>query len=238
MQCVILAGGLGLRMRPLTEITPKALIPVEGRPFADYQLRALARQGVCDVVYCIGHKGSQIVEFVGDGAAWGLKVRYSDEGDTLLGTAGALRVAFEAGLLADNFFVLYGDSYLPIDFRLVMQRFELGSGAALMTVLRNEDRWDRSNVIFTPPRVELYDKHPDEPIRLRMKHIDYGLSVLPRGLVRSAMPSREPADLAVFFNRLSRTGKLSGYEVSERFFEVGSLEGLADFTDYVRRHEL
>src|SRR5258705_5773875 len=113
MQCVILAGGLATRLWPATQTIPKLLIPINGRPFADYQLGWLARQNVTDVVYCIGYLGEQVRAAVGDGSRLGVGVRYADEGHELKGTGGALRVALDAGLLAESFFVLYGDSFLP-----------------------------------------------------------------------------------------------------------------------------
>jgi MurNAc alpha-1-phosphate uridylyltransferase len=233
MQCVILAGGLGTRLRPATDTIPKALIPVRGRPFADYQLAWLARQTVAEVVYCIGYRGRQIVAHVGDGSAWGLAVHYVDEGSDLKGTAGALRLAFDAGLLADAFFVLYGDSYLPVEFAPVFRAFVASRRPALMTVMRNENRWDRSNVIFTPPTIALYDKRPGAEALGRMTHIDYGLSVISRDLIATRVASGEAADLADLFRDLSMAAELAGYEVTERFYEVGSQDGIADFARYL-----
>jgi|SRR5580704_895798 MurNAc alpha-1-phosphate uridylyltransferase len=235
MQCVLLAGGLGTRLRPVTDSIPKALVPVRGRPFADYQLAWLARQSVGEVVYCIGYRGGQIVSHVGDGKRWGLHVRYVDEGHELKGTAGALRLALDAGLLADAFFVLYGDSFLPIEFAPVFRAFTVSARSALMTVMRNENRWGRSNVIFAAPSIALYDKRANEPTLRRMTHIDYGLSVLSRDLVASHVGRGQAADLADVFRDLSLAGELAGYEVAERFYEVGSPEGIADFALYLER---
>jgi N-acetyl-alpha-D-muramate 1-phosphate uridylyltransferase len=233
MQCVILAGGLGTRLWPVTKTIPKALIPINGRPFADYQLALLARQQTTEVVYCVGFLGEQIRNHVGDGSAFGLKVRYIDEGDKLKGTAGALRLALDAGLLAETFFVLYGDSFLPIAFAPVLAAYHAAGRPALMTVMRNKDRWDRSNVIFTPPMVTLYDKSCDDATRARMAYIDYGLSVVSRGLIADNVPSRTTADLADVFKRLSIAGQLAGFEITQRFFEVGSPSGIADFCRHV-----
>lgn len=235
MQSVILAGGLGTRLYPITQEIPKALVPIRGKPFASYQLSWLAHQGIDEVVYCIGHKGEQIVDFVGDGSAWGLHVRYVDEGDRLRGTAGALRLAFETTHLEDAFFVLYGDSFLPVDYPPVLAHQALSGKPALMTVLRNENRWDRSNVVYAPPLVTLYDKHCDDATRAKMSHIDYGLLVLSRRLVMDEIPDKTVVDLADVLGRLSRDGELAGYEVVERFYEVGSMAGIADFGRYVER---
>ena len=111
----ILAGGLATRLRPVTEDTPKALLDVAGKPFVVRQLEYLRQQGIVRVVLCVGYLGEQIRAVVGDGSALGLEVLYSWDGPQLLGTGGALRHALSA--LGEQFMVLYGDSYLPIDFR-------------------------------------------------------------------------------------------------------------------------
>jgi MurNAc alpha-1-phosphate uridylyltransferase len=238
MQSVILAGGLGTRLYPITHEIPKALVPIRGKPFAAYQLAWLARQGVRDIVYCIGHKGEQIVDVVGDGSAWGLRVRYVSEGDDLKGTAGALRLALDTTHLNDAFFVLYGDSFLPIAYPPVIARYAEAGRPALMTVLRNDNRWDRSNAVYTPPIVSLYDKKCDDSTRLKMTHIDYGLQVLSRKLLADRIPADTVVDLADVLHRLSRKGELAGYEVTERFYEVGSLAGIEDFSRYVDQEGL
>jgi NDP-sugar pyrophosphorylase family protein len=233
MQCVILAGGLGTRLWPMTKTMPKALIPINGRPFADYQLAWLVRQLITDVIYCVGFLGEQIRNHVGDGAGAGLKVQYVDEGENLKGTAGALRLALDAGLLAEDFFVLYGDSFLPIEFAPVLAAYHASGCQALMTVMRNQDRWDRSNAIFTPPLVVLYDKGCDENTRARMAYIDYGLSVVSRALVARSVAPEVKVDLADVYKQLSIAGELAGFEITQRFFEIGSQAGIADFSRHV-----
>jgi MurNAc alpha-1-phosphate uridylyltransferase len=238
MQSVILAGGLGTRLYPITHEIPKALVPIRDKPFAAYQLAWLARQGVEEVVYCIGHKGDQIVDFVGNGSAWGLHVSYVDEGKDLKGTGGAIRLALEKTHLEDAFFVLYGDSFLPIAYPPVFEQHARSGKRALMTVLRNENRWDRSNVVYVPPLVALYDKHCDDDTRATMTHIDYGLLVLSRKLVAEEIPDGAVVDLADVLHRLSLRGDLAAFEVVERFYEVGSLAGIDDFARYVAQEGL
>jgi NDP-sugar pyrophosphorylase family protein len=234
VQCLILAGGLATRMRPLTERIPKALIPVEGRPFIDHQLGWLAGHGVTDVVLSIGYRGGELRSHVGDGTARGLRVRYVDEGSNLRGTAGAVRLAFDEGVLEERFLVTYGDSFLPIDFGDVFAAFTAGATPALMTVFRNQGRWDQSNVIFEGDRVVLYDKlRRDRPAE-DFAYIDYGLSALERRIVAAEIPSGAKADLADLFGALSRRGDLAGLEVRERFYEIGSPAGLEDFGGWVR----
>jgi len=220
MQCVILAGGLGTRMRPLTDVIPKTLLPVRGRPFAWYQLDWLARHGVTEVVYCIGHQGDQIRLY------WATEpspvaLRWVDEGEQLRGTAGALRLALAEGALDESFFVLYGDSFLPVDFAPIWSAFQSSHAPALMTVLRNEGRWDSSNVVYSDGLVTLYDKRSSAG---GMLYIDYGLSALRRSIIEESADT----DLSTLFHRLSIAGRLAGYEVAERFYEIGSPQGLLD----------
>jgi len=226
----VLAGGLGTRMRPVTEVLPKAMVPVAGRPFVHHQLDWLASEGVSEVVFCIGYRGEMIREYVGDGSRWGLGAVYVDEGSQLKGTGGALRLALEQGVLDPVFAVLYGDSFLQISIRDAWARFVESRKPALMAVLRNQGQWDRSNVIYTNGQVQLYDKTDQQAEA--MQYIDYGISILTRSVVES-LPAGEASDLAPVFNRLSTEGRLAGFEASERFYEVGSPEGLRDFEEHV-----
>ena len=237
MQCVILAGGLATRLGRVAASVPKTLVPVGGRPFAEHQLGWLAANGVTDLVYCIGHLGEQVRGFVGDGAPWGLRVRYVDEGDRRLGTAGALRLAHDEGALAEQFAVVYGDSYLPIDLPPVWEDFERRRPDALMTVFRNDGRFDRSNARLRADGLVEYDKEATGAARAAMRHIDYGLSVIDRDRVVGELIPGAPADLADVFRSLSRAGRLAGHEVGKRFYEIGSLEGLDELDALLTRRQ-
>jgi NDP-sugar pyrophosphorylase family protein len=225
MQCVILAGGLGTRMRPLTDTCPKTLLPVRERPFAYHQMHWLAAQGITEVVYSIGHKGDMIRDYWAEQPSPVSALRYVDEGPQLRGTAGALRLAHVQGVLDESFFVIYGDSFLPVEFAPIWNAFQSAGQPALMTVLRNEGRWDRGNVIYQPGRVVLYDKAATPG----MQYIDYGLSCFRREVFDAATPS----DLAVLFHDLSVAGRLAAFEVHERFYEIGSPEGLRDLEQHL-----
>jgi len=228
MQCVILAGGLGTRMWPETRTVPKTLLPIAGIPFATWQLSWLAESGIDSVVYCVGHLGQQIRDHVGDGAAWGLSVRYVDEGDDLRGTAGALRLAHDQGALEADFLVLYGDSWLQVDPPQVLRAARERREPALMTVFRNDGRWDGSNVVLEGTRVARYAKGLD-PLPAGMRWIDYGLLAFRREVIEDRVPAAWPADLAPVCGGLADDGLLAGLEVSRRFYEIGSVAG---------RHEL
>ncbi|MEE8369835.1 MAG: sugar phosphate nucleotidyltransferase, partial [Dehalococcoidia bacterium] len=196
MQLVILAGGLGSRLRPLTQQVPKCLVPVNGRPFLEYQLELLSRRGVRDIVLCVGHLGEAVLERIGSGHHLGVNVVYSWERDGLLGTAGALKNA--APLLAPEFFVTYGDSYLLLNYREIMNRFRQSEALGMMVVLRNYDRQERSNVVVRDGRVRAYDKTTHLP---GMIYINEGLSVLRRHALH-LIPNGEPISQEEFYGAL------------------------------------
>ena len=228
----ILAGGLATRLRPITEMVPKALIEVAGKPFIFRQLEYLSSQGASRVVLCTGYLGDQIESVVGAGSDFGLRVVYSPDGPTLLGTGGALMRALP--LLGERFFVLYGDSFLPCDFPVVQASFIASGQPALMTVLRNRNRWDKSNVSFRAGRIFEYDKRNP---RKEMEHIDYGLGVLTR-VAFEGYPAASPFDLADLYHELALAGKLAAHEVQERFYEIGSHEGLKETESYFSNMEM
>jgi len=234
LQCVILAGGEGTRMRPATNDLPKTMLSVGGKPFAHHQLSLLAQCGVERVLYSTGHKGQLIRDFVRNGRAWNLNVDWVEDGPTLRGTGGALRAAMDAGALEEEFLVLYGDSYLPIEMVPVEESFRRSGLPALMTVFHNRGQWDVSNVLLCGQRVELYDKLRRDARSASMEHIDYGLSVLTRDVIRQRIGAGERADLADVFHALSLEGQLAGHLATERFYEIGSAAGLAEFDALMR----
>jgi len=228
----ILAGGLATRLRPITETIPKALVDIAGKPFIVRQLTYLKTQGISHVVLCIGYRGDMIREVVGSGEVFGLKVRYSEDGPTLLGTGGAINRAIP--FLGDQFFVLYGDSFLPIDFLLVQKAYLCSKKQALMTVIKNENRWDKSNVLFIDGLLKEYNKRTP---RAEMSHIDYGLAVVAASVLKQR-PIDQAFDLADVYQDLSMRGQLTGLEVNERFYEIGSQTGLRETEEYFRSREI
>ena len=219
----ILAGGLATRLRPLTETIPKALIDIDGEPFIAHQLRLLHRAGIRRVVLCIGYLGEMIREVIGDGASFGLEIAYSFDGPVLLGTAGSLRRALP--LLDGPFFVLYGDAYLDCAYGALQQAFIDGGRPALMAVFHNQGRWDTSNVEYVDGRLITYDKWQRNE---RMQHIDYGVGIIDPSVI-AALHDDGPTDLATVYHALAMTGMLGAYEVWQRFYEIGSHEGIEEF---------
>lgn len=222
----LLAGGLATRLRPITETIPKAMVDVAGEPFIFRQLRYFKTQGIESITLCVGYLGEQIRDAVGNGTDFGLNIHYSFDGPVLLGTAGALKKALP--FLGNSFFVCYGDSYLPIDFKAVQSSYDRQGKPALMTVLRNQGQWDTSNVLLENGHLVEYNK---KNVSVAMQHIDYGLSILSADLLKD-IPLDRQSDLSDLFHSLSITSQLGFEEVSQRFYEIGSPQGLAETTEY------
>jgi NDP-sugar pyrophosphorylase family protein len=222
----ILAGGLATRLGPLTETLPKSLILINGAPFVAHQLRLLQRSGIQHVILCVGHLGRMIEDAIGDGRVFGVKVEYSYDGATLLGTAGAVKSALPK--LGEKFFVMYGDSYLTCDYAAIEQEFSRRNKLGLMTIFRNDGQWDASNVEFEEGSILAYSK---KSRTTRMRHIDYGLGIFHA----EAFARTRATDLADVYAELLQTGELAAVEVQERFYEMGSPAGLKEMTSFLSR---
>lgn len=224
----ILAGGMATRLRPITETIPKSMVEVAGEPFLAHQLRLAHRQGFRRIVLLIGHLGEQIKAFAGDGSAFGLSVAYAHDGEIRRGTGGALRAA--RYYFDEHVFVTYGDSYLNIAVEPIWEAYCRASMPAMMTVLHNRDRWDLSNVQFNGRMVLSHDKTlSGQP---GIEWIDYGLSVY-RTEIIAKWPEPEPFDLSNVSKTLAERGELAGYVVTQRFYEIGKPEGLAEANAYL-----
>ena len=226
----ILAGGLAKRLKKNTLNKPKALIDIAGKPFISRQLSYLSNQNIKNIVICTAHLGNQIKNYVGDGSKYNLKVSYSDDGDKLLGTGGSLKKA--SRILGENFFILYGDSFLPINFSLVEKSYFRQKKPALMTVFKNNDHGDKSNVYFKNKCVLYNKKNPQK----NMNYIDYGLNVV-KGSIFYNFPTNKMFDLSDVFEDLSNKSLLAGLEIYDRFYEIGSINGLNDTIDFFKKLE-
>ena len=226
MQVLIIAGGLGTRLGQLTLNQPKSMIQIFGKPFIEYQFDLLTKGSVTDVVLCLGYQGKQIADYCGDGHKFGVNLRYSFE-DKPLNTAGAIKLA--EPLLKDYFFTLYGDSYVFIDFPDMLSILQKKNKIGIMSVYQNHDRFDKSNTDVADGRVIFYSKEK----RGNLKYIDYGVSLF-RKEVLQLIPEAEPYSMGTLFNRLIERNELFAYEVKKRFYEIGSVNGLTEFTEYVK----
>lgn len=227
---VILAGGLATRLRPITEKIPKALVEVAGEPFIAHQLRLLNFHGVRRVVISAWYRGDMIRDFVGDGSAFDIQVSYVFDGDKPLGTGGAILRALP--LLNEPFFLLYGDSYLPCDYAEIQNKFTSSAQPALMTVYRNQGKWDTSNVEMSGETIVKYDKNDRSPA---MQFIDYGLGIFHPEVFQN-LKDGEYADLADIYRDLAQRKRLAAYLVQQRFYEVGSHDGLRELDEVLKKN--
>ena len=228
MQTVILVGGLATRLRPVTERVPKSMIKICGKPFLEYQIELLKDNGVLDIVLCLGYLGFKIREYFEDGKRFGVEIKYSEDGGKLLGIAGALKKTEK--YLQEQFFLLYGDSYLPYDYQEIKKYFDNLSQLAMMVVYKNENRFDRSNVVVEDGKVKVYDKKNQTK---EMVYIDSGLSIL-RKEVLKMIPENTFFDLEKVYQKLIEKEQIGAYETKQRFFEIGSFEGLKEFENLIK----
>ena len=227
MQVAILVGGLATRLEALTANVPKCMLEIYGNPFLEYQLDLLRKNGVEDVVLCTGYHEEQIIARYGNGNNYGLNIKYSSDGKSPLGTAGAIKNA--EGLLKDEFFIMYGDSYLHLDFCAVLRFFRRYKKSGLMVVYKNYDHYDRSNVVVEDKLIKRYDKQNQDS---KMIYIDYGVSLLTKETLR-LVPPNQVYSLEEFFPRLIQQKEMLAYEVKERFYQIGNPEGLNEFKLYL-----
>ena len=222
MQVVILAGGVAMRLRPLTESIPKSMLLVSGKPFLEHQISLLRSHGITDFVLCVGHLAHMITDYFEDGSKFGVRIVYSQEGEPLLGTGGAVRKA--TPFLKEEFAVTYGDSYLMVDYADLFRTFRESRLPATMVVFRNEDRWDRSNVLADGGKVVFYSKGERPPNTV---YIDAGVSVFRKEALR-LLPPQDPVGLDRLLQDLTQQQLLGAYESQQRFYEIGSFSGLQE----------
>jgi NDP-sugar pyrophosphorylase family protein len=232
-QMVVLCGGMATRIFPVTEKIPKSLLPINGKPFIKYQLDLLNDNGFTDVVLCVGYLGREI-ELIIKNKYKDINIQYSYDGDTYLGTAGAIRKALY--FLNDSFFVMYGDSYLNVEYDKIQKKFAESNKLSMITVFKNNDLYDKSNVLFEDEKVKLYSKEEPTP---DMQYIDYGLSIYDQEAF-FYVKDGEKQDLSKLMKIMISQGMMDAYEIptEQRFYEVGSFQGIKDFSEYVRKNGL
>jgi NDP-sugar pyrophosphorylase family protein len=229
MQVAILAGGLATRLRPISGTTPKSMVLIEGKPFLEYQIEFLKRAGITDLVLCVGYLSEKIERYFGDGHKFGVTITYSYDGNNFLGTAGALKRA--ESLLKEYFFVIYGDSYLFLDFQEVYANFRKSNTLALMVVYKNNNLYDLSNVAIENGMISRYDKTNTTG---DLRYIDYGTLIFGKHVMDLIPPDQMyPLERVIVDLILQR--EISAFEATERFYEIGSHKGMDEFRQYIQK---
>ena len=229
MQIVVLCGGLATRLYPVTQKIPKSMVEIDGRPFLEYQIELLKKNGIFNLVLCVGNFSEQIEQYFGNGEKFGVKIQYSHDGANLAGTGGALKKAED--LLEDEFLVMYGDSYLPFDFQKAIAFFKEKGKQGLMTVFHNANKYESSNVEAEEELVKAYSKKEKTP---EMEHIDYGLSIFKKEDLK-LLPAEGASDLSVLHLALIAEKQLLAFSVDQRYYQVGSFEGLEEFKAFIKK---
>ena len=224
----ILAGGFATRLGSLTETIPKCMLEINGKPFVSWQLDLLVENGYSDFILCVSYKSEVVQNYLGDGSNRGISIRYSLDGERQLGTGGAIKNALP--LLGSSFAVIYGDSYLPIDYLAVEQEFLNSSSQALMAIYENQNQFDASNVEFIAGKLIDYEKGRSNG---KMRHIDYGITYF-RKTAFGPWADEQSFDLSKVCYLLAKSEQLDGFEVFERFYEIGSLRGIEEFSNYLK----
>jgi N-acetyl-alpha-D-muramate 1-phosphate uridylyltransferase len=212
----------------LTVNIPKAMVPVHGRPFLEYEVELLKSRGVDDLVLCVGYLGEQIERHFGDGGWFGVRIRYSRDGKVPLGPIGALKKA--EGMLENEFFVTYGDSYLRLNYRNMMHVLQQRDALGLMAVYWNDVAYGKSDVVVRGTHIVEYNKKETKP---GMVWINFGVSAL-RKTALEGVKEGEYCDEEPFYGGLIRERQLRWFEARERFYEIGTPRGLDEFSTYVK----
>jgi N-acetyl-alpha-D-muramate 1-phosphate uridylyltransferase len=234
LACIVLTGGLGTRVKHISGPLPKSLIPFNGRPFILHHLDHLIESGIHRLLYSIGYNGDTIESLLRAQCPSHISIDFVADGPQLLGTGGAIRHVIDSLDLTEPLLITYGDSYLHIDIAALTHQYNATDKPVLMTVMRNNGQWDRSNCHYSNGSVTLYAKPGTPDYDNTFSFIDYGLLVIDPAIVTSLVPPNTPSDLSTLLTSLSRQGVLAGMEVSNRFYEIGSETGIAEFDAYLR----
>lgn len=233
MQAVIIAGGLATRLRPLTNDIPKSLISIEGKPFLQHQIELLNRYDVKEIVLCMGYMGKKIEDYFGNGNKFGARIIYSYEKEKLLGTGGALKLA--EPYLVERFFLIWGDSYVRLNYK-EMYDFHIKNSSdfdVTIAIFYNIRNYDKSNIIYERGKIKKYEKNSKD----EMKYIDAGIMVINKKILKR-IPSGKVFQIENLFSRLAKEGKMKPFLIKKRYYEIGALKGLNQFTKFVKRNQI
>ena len=223
---VILCGGLATRLGDISKETPKSMIKIGGKPFLEHQIDFLKNSSIKDIILCVGHLSEKIEDYFGNGKDFGVKITYSHDGDKPLGPIGAVKNA--EPLLEDTFFIMYGDSYLTADLQKAYSFFKQNNKLGLMVVYKNNNRYDKSNIVTKDNMVLSYGEND-------ATYIDYGTSIL-RKKTLEFIPKNTFFTTGDLFTKLIEEKELLSYEVKERFYHIGNPEALKEFRKYISHY--
>lgn len=221
---VILCGGLATRLGNLAKTVPKSMIPIEGKPFLEYQIENLKKHSFKEIILCVGHLSEKIEECFGDGSKFGVNIKYSHDGEKPLGPIGAVKNA--EPLLDDKFFIMYGDSYLTVDFQKAYSFFNKNNKLGLMIVYKNKDKYDKSNIKIKDNMVVGYGEKD-------AVYIDYGTSIL-RKKALNIVTKNTFFTTGELFTKLIEKQELLCFEAKERFYHIGNPNALEEFRSFIR----
>ncbi|KYK33786.1 MAG: hypothetical protein AYK22_06115 [Thermoplasmatales archaeon SG8-52-3] len=227
MQMVILCGGLATRLGKIAKKTPKSMIKIKNKPFLEYQIENIKRYSIKDIILCVGHLSEQIEKYFGNGDKFGVNIKYSYDTNKPLGPIGALKNA--ESLVDDIFFIMYGDSYLNVDFKKIANYFSNHNKLGLMVVYKNYNKFDKSNLIVNDKMIIAYG---EKERTNDMIYIDYGTSLLNKKVL-NLIPKNTFYKTGQLFSNLISKNELLAYEVKERFYHIGNLDALNEFKAFI-----
>lgn len=227
-QAVIMAGGKGTRLRPVTNNLPKAMVPANDKPFLEHLLIMLKKRGVTDIVLCVSYLGEQIKSYFGDGTKFGLNIVYSYDGEELLGTGGALKKT--ESLLNNSFFFINGDVYYDLDYRKIAEEFEKNPTLGLMVVYHNRDKITQNNVIVQKGKLLRYDRDRIDP---KLNEVDGSVYVFKKEIL-DMLPEGKSALEIETFQKLIDSNQFRVYMPENRYYTNGTPEKLKLFEKHLR----
>ena len=230
MQAIILAGGLGTRLRPVTINIPKCMVPINGKPFLLYLLNLLKIHGIENVLLCIGYLGEQIEIYFGDGSKLGLNINYSRENKELLGTGGALKLA--EGLMENTFWVINGDTYLDIDYQKIWRIFADSYKKSLIVAYPCDSRERGDLAIDTKFNVTRYEKSNND----NLGYVNAGALILQKEVVSWIETGRHVSLEKEIFPLVIQRNAMAAYITPTSFFDIGTFSTWKGFSKYIQEY--
>lgn len=220
-QAVILAGGVGARLRPLTYTTPKPMILVNNRPYLEYLIELLKQNGISEIVLLLGYLSEKIVDHFGDGSNFGINIKYSI-GDVSFETGKRIKDA--ESLIKDHFLLMYCDNYWPLNLQRLIDLHDKNQTSATVTVYTNKDSMTRNNIyVDKDGYVVKYDKTRTDK---NLNGVEIGFFIIDKEIM-GLMPNNNFSFEKEILPQLIEKRLLSGYLTDHRYYSIGSLERIS-----------